>query len=153
MQRPLLSLIDHKPQNILFQRLASYFSRTCGHCGALRISQAFDDLLEASKLKCWKCRVNAKLAKSALIGVFSSSGLNKDDISRLLTTPLYRRIIIAIISGLSTFGFRTPQPTGSPLAIVWNFTNSCNLRCAHCYQDAGEKASNELSTTEALQVV
>ncbi|MHA2497815.1 MAG: radical SAM protein, partial [Candidatus Hodarchaeales archaeon] len=53
----------------------------------------------------------------------------------------------------ATFGFRTPQPTGSPLAIVWNFTNSCNLRCAHCYQDAGEKASNELSTSEALRIV
>lgn len=153
MQRPLLSLIDHKPQNILFQRLASYFSRTCGNCGTLRISQAFDDLLDSSKAKCWKCRVNAKFVKSALIGVFLNSGLKRDDISQLLATPLYRRIIIAIISGLAAFGFRTPQPTGSPLAIVWNFTNSCNLHCAHCYQDAGEKASNELSTSEALQVV
>ncbi|MFX1248341.1 MAG: radical SAM protein, partial [Promethearchaeota archaeon] len=43
---------------------------------------------------------------------------------------------------------------------VWNFTNHCNLKCLHCYQDSSLiTASNvnsypkELSTAEALRVV
>jgi radical SAM protein with 4Fe4S-binding SPASM domain len=33
--------------------------------------------------------------------------------------------------------------------VVWNTTARCNLRCAHCYNDAGPQASGELSTAEA----
>ncbi|NIW13148.1 MAG: radical SAM/SPASM domain-containing protein, partial [Candidatus Thorarchaeota archaeon] len=36
-----------------------------------------------------------------------------------------------------------------PKLISWNLTLRCNLRCAHCYIDAREKASKkELSTDE-----
>lgn len=32
-------------------------------------------------------------------------------------------------------------------------TNKCNLRCAHCFQDAGEARKNELDTIEWLKVI
>ena len=35
------------------------------------------------------------------------------------------------------------------MIVSWNTTNACNMHCAHCYRDAGVKASEELSTTEA----
>lgn len=34
------------------------------------------------------------------------------------------------------------------MIISWNVTNACNLRCAHCYRDAGEKIKEELNTQE-----
>ena len=38
--------------------------------------------------------------------------------------------------------------------VVWNITRTCNLRCVHCYNDSGtDKASNEVSTTEAKGVI
>ncbi len=38
-------------------------------------------------------------------------------------------------------------------SINWNITRRCNLRCRHCYFEAGEPQASELSTEEALAVV
>jgi len=35
------------------------------------------------------------------------------------------------------------------MIISWNTTNACNMYCDHCYRDAGCKADEELSTSEA----
>ncbi len=32
--------------------------------------------------------------------------------------------------------------------VVWNCTKKCNLRCVHCYSNAGNKESPEIMTTE-----
>lgn len=48
----------------------------------------------------------------------------------------------------------TPYP--GPLIVSWNLTQRCNLRCAHCYLDAGARrrgGAGELSTNEALALV
>lgn len=38
--------------------------------------------------------------------------------------------------------------------VVWNTTQRCNLACAHCYLDAGDRASrDELTTTEGEALV
>jgi radical SAM protein with 4Fe4S-binding SPASM domain len=39
-----------------------------------------------------------------------------------------------------------------PEQVVWELTLKCNLRCIHCGSSAGNPRSNELSTTEALQL-
>lgn len=41
----------------------------------------------------------------------------------------------------------------APRVLSWNLTKRCNLRCAHCYLDAGEAGRGELTTEEALGVV
>lgn len=40
----------------------------------------------------------------------------------------------------------------SPM-VVWNTTKKCNLRCVHCYLNAGEKEKGELSTREAMNLI
>jgi len=40
-----------------------------------------------------------------------------------------------------------------PSLISWNLTKKCNLRCPHCYMEAGKKAEYELSTEECLALV
>lgn len=37
--------------------------------------------------------------------------------------------------------------------ISWNTTNRCNMSCRHCYRDAGERDSGELSTAEAKMLI
>ena len=39
------------------------------------------------------------------------------------------------------------------MIVSWNTTNACNLKCAHCYRDAGVKAEEELSTAEAKKLL
>ena len=35
------------------------------------------------------------------------------------------------------------------MIVSWMSTNRCNLKCAHCYQDADEATGLELTTEEA----
>ncbi|HID09552.1 TPA: radical SAM protein, partial [Candidatus Micrarchaeota archaeon] len=53
------------------------------------------------------------------------------------------------------FGPRRPSRFSSEFrpVIDWNVTRRCNLRCAHCYLDAGAGHGGELGTEEALDVV
>ncbi|MDD6289430.1 MAG: radical SAM protein, partial [Eggerthellales bacterium] len=39
------------------------------------------------------------------------------------------------------------------MIVSWMTTNRCNLKCAHCYQDASECQSNELTTDEAKAMI
>lgn len=41
----------------------------------------------------------------------------------------------------------------TPSLVSWNLTKKCNLRCPHCYMEAGRKAEYELSTEECLALV
>jgi len=40
-----------------------------------------------------------------------------------------------------------------PVAVVWELTLTCNLKCQHCGSRAGRPRSDELTTAEALDVV
>ena len=64
-----------------------------------------------------------------------------------------RGFVIAARS-VAEFDLTLPQRFTAPLFIVWNFTNLCNLKCKHCYQDAEHKAlPDELSLDEKLGLV
>ncbi|MEA4926491.1 MAG: putative heme d1 biosynthesis radical SAM protein NirJ2 [Syntrophomonadaceae bacterium] len=39
------------------------------------------------------------------------------------------------------------------MLVSWNTTNQCNMFCDHCYRDAGVKSTDELSTSEAQQLI
>ena len=39
------------------------------------------------------------------------------------------------------------------MIISWNTTNQCNMYCAHCYRDAGQKAEEELNNFEAKKLL
>ena len=45
------------------------------------------------------------------------------------------------------------QTEYKPSLISWNLTKMCNLRCPHCYMEAGRKAENELTTEECLGLI
>jgi radical SAM protein with 4Fe4S-binding SPASM domain len=53
-----------------------------------------------------------------------------------------------MMKGIKKHGIRIPFTPAGPFEIVWNFTYSCNLRCKHCYEDAGGHRL-ELTTDEA----
>ena len=45
------------------------------------------------------------------------------------------------------------QERFEPSLVSWNLTAACNLRCPHCYLDAGKKAEGELTTEEATGLI
>lgn len=48
---------------------------------------------------------------------------------------------------------KNPNNPYIPSLISWNLTKKCNLRCPHCYLEAGKKAEYELSTEECFALV
>ncbi len=42
---------------------------------------------------------------------------------------------------------------GGVSSVIWSITNECNLRCIFCYMKAGSKLEDELTTSEALQLI
>ncbi|MDH5448009.1 MAG: radical SAM protein [Candidatus Bathyarchaeota archaeon] len=57
-----------------------------------------------------------------------------------------------MMKGIEKYGIRIPFTPGGPFEVVWNFTHVCNLKCKHCYEDAGEYKP-ELSTEEAFLAI
>jgi radical SAM protein with 4Fe4S-binding SPASM domain len=57
-----------------------------------------------------------------------------------------------MMKGIEKFGVRAPFTPAGPFEVVWNLTYKCNLRCKHCYEDAGVK-KGEMSTQEAKQTL
>ncbi|MFP3168062.1 MAG: radical SAM protein [Thermoproteus sp.] len=53
------------------------------------------------------------------------------------------------------YGVGRPSDFAAPLrpAVTWNITRRCNLRCVHCYVDAGPGDPAELTAEEAMDVV
>ncbi len=64
------------------------------------------------------------------------------------------RGLVATARSVAEFGLTVPQRFSAPLFAVWNFTNRCNLRCRHCYQDSEHRAlADELTLDEKLALV
>ena len=57
-----------------------------------------------------------------------------------------------MMKGIEKYGIRIPFTPAGPFEIVWNFTYSCNLRCKHCYEDAGFHRP-ELTTDQAFTTI
>jgi len=45
------------------------------------------------------------------------------------------------------------QKIPTPALVSFGITRQCDLKCKHCYSDAGEREADELSTEEAKRVI
>lgn len=64
------------------------------------------------------------------------------------------RALVNTARSIRKFGLNTPQKFAMPLMVVWNFTQACNLKCRHCYQDAcARPLPDELGLEQKLRLV
>lgn len=64
------------------------------------------------------------------------------------------RGLVITARSVAEYGLTLPQRFTIPFIVVWNFTNACNLRCKHCYQDSEhQRLPDELSLEEKLDIV
>ena len=121
-----------------------------------RLGYILDMLVDNSKkehasLSCMMDYYFFKLFVGAMIKLLH---LSEEEFEAGIRDPSVRRGIELILRSLLIYGVTVPQKLCAPFLIVWNFTNACNLRCKHCYQNAGPKPlPNELTFEEKLNVL
>ena len=77
----------------------------------------------------------------------------RKELKEKLSNPLFQHGIALTMRSVGKYGLTKPQIFTAPPVVVWNFTNMCNLKCKHCYQDAGEKLPEEFNLAKRLDII
>jgi len=143
--------------NPLLKSLINRFDKECPRDGNLLLNSLKDFLGEPVPL-CPTCKhISQKIARPFY--EFGSRFLRADKNfmrAQFLNNPYgeaWFRGFGLMMKGIEKYGVRVPFVPAGPFEIVWDLTSRCNLRCKHCYEDAGGKKRAELSTDEAKQVL
>ncbi len=128
-------------------------TKKCETDGDTRLNITLDLIAGRRTSACITCRISAILIRAILAIGSTAFGTAAQVVQENLKDHIFRRSMSSIISGLARFGVTKPFTPGAPFQVVWNVTKSCNLRCKHCYESAGTKAPDELSTEQALKTV
>jgi radical SAM protein with 4Fe4S-binding SPASM domain len=140
--------------NPLWKSLARYLTVKCEKCGQERLLSIFDFYSGNGRSLCKGCLFASTSMMSLTRLLFFGIRVDGGTIKRLMKDRLTRKCMLSVVKGIAHFGVRYPQPAGAPIAIVWNFTNNCNLNCLHCHQDSSPASSlKELTTSQAFKVV
>jgi radical SAM protein with 4Fe4S-binding SPASM domain len=139
--------------NRIMRKVLCSLSEFCIKDGADRLQIALEMFAGVRKESCALCHLASLIIKPFLASASRSFGSNKEQLRERLRDPYWRRGLISVIKGIGWFGAAKPHVPGAPFQIVWNVTRACNLRCKHCYADAGTFDRDELSTKEALNAI
>lgn len=155
----LLETLENKLFSVLnppLKFLIKRFDVDCEKDGNLLVNSLKDFLGENKKL-CKTCeKLDKNLAKpfyeigSKLLRV--DKGFMRKKFLEEAYGDAWLRGFALMMKGIEEYGIRIPFVPAGPFEIVWNYTYKCNLRCKHCYEDAGLERY-ELSTNEALEVI
>lgn len=143
--------------NPLLKFLISRFNEECPRDGSLLLN-SLKDFLGAPVSLCPACQhISSKIAApfyelgSCFLrvdkGFMRSQFLDKE------YGKAWLRGFGLMMKGIEKYGVRIPFTPAGPFEVVWDFTYQCNLKCKHCYENAGGKKRPELSTDEAKQVL
>ncbi|MFQ5711216.1 MAG: radical SAM protein [Candidatus Geothermarchaeales archaeon] len=97
---------------------------------------------------CLTCKIAKRILTPILQSGSKAFGVTKEQLRERFRDPHWRRGLVSVIKGIGWFGVRRPYVPGAPFQIVWNITKACNLRCIHCYENAGLRDADELSREE-----
>ncbi|NOZ63804.1 MAG: radical SAM protein [Caldiserica bacterium] len=82
--------------------------------------------------------------------------LEKKNFPAAIENPRIKRAVLNVTKTIEKYGVNLPMVFAEPLMLVWNTTAKCNLRCKHCYEDAGVLSRglpNELTKEEKVKVM
>jgi len=138
--------------NPVSRKLLSGFG-FCEKCGKNRIEVAIELFLDSRTDACVKCKLAEKVIARLLIPGAKAFGITPKDLKKEFQNPAMRKGLANVLTGIAKFGIKRPFVSGAPFLIVWDITYACNLKCKHCYANAGKSLKNELTTDEAKKVI
>jgi len=157
MRRELLeNVVLSGVLNPVLRVLIGRFDVVCGRDGSLLLNSLREFLGEDTGL-CVDCaRLSRNVAKPFYNVGMRAFRIKKDFLQRQFLNAEYGEAWLRgfglMMKGIRKYGIRLPFTPAGPFEVVWNFTYTCNLRCKHCYEDAGKKRS-ELTTDQAFEAI
>jgi len=139
--------------NPLTRNVLKALSKHCEKDKGNRLDVALELYVGTREDACISCRFSRKLLSPILGAACRGFGLTQEQLKNKFRDPYWRRGLVNVIKGIAWFGVRRPYVPGAPFQVVWNITRACNLKCLHCYESAGAKGMDELTTDEALHGV
>ncbi len=140
--------------------VSKYFlNRTLDYCeadGANRLEVCLDLYLGNREDACKKCKVLSKFVNYLISKGSSSFGVSEGDLKETMEDKYWIKGLSSVIKGIAIFGVQKPFTPGAPFQVVWNLSRACNMKCVHCYEDAGSKDEDELNTqqiNEGLEIM
>jgi radical SAM protein with 4Fe4S-binding SPASM domain len=140
-------------ENPLIRRVLRGISKYCKYDRENRLDVAIKLYTGQRKNACAFCKISSKIISPILRLGSNSFGVTTDQLKDKFSDPYWRRGLSNIIKGLALFGVKRPFVPGAPFQVVWNVTRKCNLKCKHCYENAGKADPDELTTEEAISVI
>jgi radical SAM protein with 4Fe4S-binding SPASM domain len=140
------NVVDNPFARWTLRRISGY----CSACNENRLEVALQLYIGTRRDACLKCRAAKFIVERVVKSGASAFGASEEQIKTKFKDPYWRRGLVNVIRGISYFGVHKPFIPGAPFQIVWNITKLCNLRCKHCYENAGRQAPDELTTEEAI---
>jgi radical SAM protein with 4Fe4S-binding SPASM domain len=142
--------------NPFLKRIIGLMDKECPTDGSLLLNSLKDYLGEPVSL-CPSCKnVSSKVGKQVYRMGSSLLHVDKEFMRKQFLKDQFGGAWFKgfglMMKGIEKYGVRIPFVPAGPFEIVWNVTSQCNLKCKHCYENAGLKKS-ELSTDEAKQVL
>lgn len=141
------SVVENPVTRAVLSRLSAY----CQKDGDSRLAVALDLFVGSRQRACLSCRMALKVLVPILSFASKAFGSSNKQLKEQFRDHYWRRGLVSVIKGITWFGVRRPFVPGAPFQVVWGITKACNLKCKHCYESAGIRAKDELTTQEALK--
>ncbi len=123
----------------------------CEEDGASRLEVGLNLYLGKRKEACHKCKVTSGFIGYVVSKGLKSFGVSEEEFMDEMEDQYWVRGLVSVLKGIAIFGVRKPFIPGAPFQVVWNITKTCNMRCIHCYENAGRKGKDELKPDEVIK--
>jgi len=137
--------------NPLTRNVLKALSKYCRKDKGNRLEVALELYVGVRENVCVTCRFSRRILSPILSVACRVFGITEAQLKERFKDPCWRRGLLSVIKGIAWFGVRHPYVPGAPFQVVWNITRACNMKCLHCYENAGQPGRDELTTEEALR--
>ena len=144
-----ISILKSTIGNPFARKIIKSLSKYCEKDKKNRIEIAIELFTGKREDACLGCKAAEKILRKFLIKGGEAFGLDEEQIKEKFKDPYWAKALASTLKGIALFGVRRPFTSGAPYQVVWDVTYACNLRCKHCYANAGKPLPDELNTEEA----
>jgi len=137
--------------NPLTRNVLKTLSKDCRKDGGNRLEVALELYVGARQDACLSCRLSRKVISPILGVACRTFGITDEQLKEKFKDMYWRRGLVNVIKGIAWFGVRHPYVPGAPFQVVWNITRACNLKCIHCYENAGTSETTNCPPKRLLE--